>query len=83
MTMHRLDVSRPSGVPATGQPYPTRAITRASASDAAVCEWAIDIDPGSAASISADPATSVACSGFVDFDAIESVRASSVPASRC
>lgn len=82
MTMHRVDVSPRFGVPGSGQTRPAYTTTHASAADAAVCEWATDLDLGAAASVSTDPATSLASPGFVDFDAIESVRTSSVAASR-
>jgi hypothetical protein len=82
MTMHRVDVSPRFDVPANGRPHPTPTITRASAADAAVCEWAAELDLGPVGSTSADSTTSLASTGFVDFDAMETVRISSVAASR-
>lgn len=74
MTMHRMDVSPRSSVPANGRPNPTSTIVDARPTVAAICAWTVDLDGQVAAHIDDQPATSGAPCGYVDFDAIETVH---------
>lgn len=74
MTMHRMDVSPRFGVPADGHSLTDPGDTQPRASYAGVCEWAVDLDREPAASIEHDKVTVVAATGYVDFDAVESVH---------
>ena len=81
MTMHRMDVSRRSSVPANGHPNPSPTQSER-LTLAAVCEWAADLDLGPGTPLEASTTTSLASAGFVDFDAIETVHVSSDDADR-
>lgn len=81
MTMHRMDVSPRSSVPASGHPNPSPTQGERLLM-AAVCEWAADLDLGPGTPLGANTTTSLASAGFVDFDAIETVHVSSGDAGR-
>lgn len=77
MTMHHVDVSPQSAMPASGRPTPSPAVGDERLPVPAVCAWAVDLDRCAIAPDPAAAATSVASAGFVDFDAIESVHVAS------
>ena len=72
MTMHHVDVSLRFGVSADDRSRPTPTISRASAADATVCEWAVDLDMAGLTGTVVE--TSLASTGFVDFDAIDTLH---------
>ena len=82
MTMHRGDVSLRVDVPAHGRPHPTPTISRPTVADPASSEWSAGLDLAATLTSGMDSATSLASAGFVDFDAIETIRVSSEVASR-
>ena len=76
MTMHRTDVSLPFDVPAASATVPAVDTGHPTAVDVTFSEWIADL--GSRAVARPEMAqTYLAPSGFVDFDAIDSVHESS------
>jgi len=76
MTMHRTDVSLPFDVPTASATVPTVDTSHPTAVDVTFSEWIADL--GSRVEALPEMAqTYLAPSGFVDFDAIDSVHESS------
>ena len=74
MKMHRVDVSPRFGVPADGHSLPDPGDGQTRAAHAGVCEWAVDLDREPAVEVDRQTVTVVAATGYVDFDAVESVH---------
>ena len=76
MTMHHVDVSLRFGASADERSLPTPTTSRVSAADATVCEWSVDLDMADLVGTVVE--TSLASTGFVDFDAIDTIHRPSV-----
>lgn len=76
MTMHRKDVSILFGAPATPAQVSAMGTARSAATDVTISEWLADLD-ARAEALPRMAHASFSHSGYVDFDALDSVHESS------
>jgi len=76
MTMHRTDVSMLFDAPAAPAQVPAMGTAQAAATDVTVSEWIADLDTRAEA-LPGMMHASFSHSGYVDFDALDSVHESS------